>query len=249
MNRPTLSHPPSPIDARLSRDDVSSAGNPSAEKLRSRWPIAPAVAALAAWMSLTIPARAQHVSFADTPLGTTPKDFQPALTGSGRQGEWRVVEDATAEGGRALAQLDADATDYRFPLAIYMPTVPSDVEVTVRFKPVSGKVDRSGGVIVRLVDRNNYYVARANVLEDNVRFYRVVAGRRQQLASAPAKIATAQWHTLSLRAQGDRFTVSFDGKPMHTTTDKTFGSPGKIGLWTKADSVTRFDWIEIKPQN
>jgi hypothetical protein len=249
MDRPTSSHLSSHIDARQSLGDRLDRPERSPETLHAARPIALAALALLALMVLTIPAQAQRISFADTPLGATPKDFEPALTGSGQPGEWTVVEDATAEGGRALAQSNADPTDYRFPLAIYMPTVPSDVEVTVRFKPVSGKVDRSGGVIVRLVDRNNYYVARANVLEDNVRFYRVVAGRRQQLASAPAKIATAQWHTLSLRAQGDRFTVSFDGKPMHTTTDKTFNSPGKIGLWTKADSVTRFDWIEIKPQN
>lgn len=212
--------------------------------VKRRAALAPIVLAL-----LTAPAQAQHVSFADSPLGAKPKNFEPALTGKGKPGEWMVVEDASAEGGRALAQLNGDPTDYRFPLAIYMPTVPSDVEVTTRFKPVSGKVDRSGGVVVRLVDRNNYYVARANALEDNVRFYRVVAGRRQQLATANAKIAAGQWHTLSLRAQGDRFTVSFDGKQLHATTDKTFNSPGKIGLWTKADSVTRFDWIEVKPLN
>ena len=204
---------------------------------------------LVALMLLILPAQAQHVSFADGPLGDKPKNFETALTGGGKPGEWTVVEDASAEGGRALAQLNGDPTDYRFPLAIYMPTVPSDVEVTTRFKPISGSVDRSGGVVVRLVDRNNYYVARANVLEDNVRFYRVVAGKRQQLATADATIASDQWHTLTLRAQGDRFTVSFDGKQLHATTDKTFGSPGKIGLWTKADSVTRFDWIEIKPLN
>src|SRR5215207_9307940 len=100
--------------------------------------------ALAALMLLTVPAKAQHVSFADAPLGAKPKDFEFALTGSGKPGEWTVVEDATAESGRALAQVNADPTDYRFPLAIYMPTLPSDVEVTTRFKPISGKIDRSG---------------------------------------------------------------------------------------------------------
>ncbi|MGE0750685.1 MAG: family 16 glycoside hydrolase [Variibacter sp.] len=249
MNGSTLSHLSSDINARPSPGGFSGRADQSSKTSRLARPMALAAIALLALTVLTIPAQAQRISFADMPLGAKPKDFEPALTGSGQQGEWTVVEDATAEGGRALAQSNADPTDYRFPLAIYMPTVPSDVEVTVRFKPVSGQVDRSGGVIVRLVDRNNYYVARANVLEENVRFYRVVAGRRQQLATAHAKITTAQWHTLSLRAQGDRFTVSFDGKPMHTTTDKTFASPGKIGLWTKADSVTRFDWIDIKPQN
>ncbi len=205
------------------------------------------VAALAALMLLACPAGAQHVSFSGTPVGEKPKDFEIALTGSGKQGSWMVVEDAAAEGGRALAQVNADATDYRFPLAIYMPTIPSDIEVTTRFKPISGKVDQAGGLAVRLVDRNNYYVARANALEDNVRFYRVVAGKRQQLASANAQVTPGEWHTLTLRAEGNRFSVSINGKPLFTHIDKTFNAPGKAALWTKADSVTRFDWIEIKP--
>jgi hypothetical protein len=196
---------------------------------------------------LAAPARAQHVSFADAPLDGVPKDFVTALTGQGRPGEWKVVEDASAEGGRALAQLNADPTDYRFPLAIHMPTFPSDVEVTTRFKAISGKEDQAGGVVVRLIDRNNYYIARANALENNVHFFRVVGGRRQELAGANTKVASGVWHTLALRAEGNRFTVSFNGKPLFTHTDRTFGSPGKVALWTKADSVTRFDWIDIKP--
>jgi hypothetical protein len=196
---------------------------------------------------LAAPASAQRVSFADAPLDGMPKDFVGALTGQGKPGKWAVVEDATAENGRALAQLDPDPTDYRFPLAIYESTVPSDVEATMRFKAISGKEDQAGGVVVRLVDRNNYYIARANALENNVHFFRVVSGRRQELAGANTKVASGVWHTLTLRAEGNRFTVSFNGKQLFTHTDRTFGSPGKVALWTKADSVTRFDWIDIKP--
>ena len=90
--------------------------------------------------------------------------------------------------------------------------MPADVEVSTRFKPVSGKEDQAGGLVVRLQDAENYYVTRANALEDNVRFYRVVKGRRQQLASASVKVAPGEWHSLTLRAEGNRFTVSFDGK-------------------------------------
>lgn len=201
---------------------------------------------LAAAFVFTAPAAAQRISFATTPIGERPSDFETALTGNGKSGDWAVVEDAGAEGGRALAQRNADPTDYRFPLAIYMPTVPADVEVTMRFKPVSGKVDQAGGVVVRLVDRNNYYIARANALEDNVNFYRVVAGRRQELKGARTKVASGVWHTLTLRAEGNRFSVAFNGKVLFTHADTTFAAPGKIGVWTKADSVTRFDWIEIK---
>src|SRR5258708_191730 len=123
---------------------------------------------------LAAPASAQRVSFADVPVDGMPKDFVTALTGQGRPGKWAVVEDASAEGGRALAQLDADTTDYRFPLAIYMPTLPSDVEATTRFKAISGKEDQAGGVVVRLTDRTNYYITRAKALENNVHFFRVV---------------------------------------------------------------------------
>jgi hypothetical protein len=193
------------------------------------------------------PAGAQRVTFADAALDELPKDFVIALTGQGKPGKWAVVDDPSAEGGRALAQLDANPTDYRFPLAIYMPTVPSDVEVTTRFKAISGKVDQAGGIVVRLIDRNNYYIARANALENNVHFFRVVGGRRQELAGADTKVESGVWHTLALRAEGNRFTVSFNGKPLFSHTDRTFTSPGKTALWTKADSVTQFNWIDVKP--
>jgi hypothetical protein len=93
----------------------------------------------------------------------------------------------------------------------------------------------------------DYYVARANALEDNVRFYRVISGRREQLQGADLKVAADRWHTLGLQAEGNRFTVSFDGKTLFTAEDNTLTGPGKIALWTKADSVTHFDTIAITP--
>jgi hypothetical protein len=117
----------------------------------------------------------------------------------------------------------------------------------VHFKPVGGTVDQAGGIAVRLTTPDDYYVVRANALEENVRFYRVVGGRRQQIQGANLKIAANQWHTLGLRAEGDRFTASFDGRPLFTAEDKTFANPGKVALWTKADSVTHFDTISITP--
>lgn len=205
-------------------------------------------AALAAVLS-TVPAQgwAQTITFADVPLGERPNTIEPMLSGNGKTGRWEVVGDNDAAGGKALAQLDPDPTSYRFPLAIYMPTVPADVEVTIGFKAISGKVDQAAGVVVRLQSPQNYYIARANALEGNVRFYRVVGGKREQLASADRKISTGAYHKLTLRAQGARFTVLFDGEQLFTATDSTFRAPGKVALWTKADSVTRFDRIDIKP--
>ncbi len=179
-------------------------------------------------------------------VGPLPPEFLTSWrTGKGALGDWRVVEDATASQGRAIAQVSADPTDYRFPLAVYEPLPAQNVEASVRFKAMSGKGDRAGGLAVRLTDADNYYVVRANALEDNVRLYRVVKGDRQQMASASTKVSSGAWHTLTLRAEGDRLSVSFDGKQLLTHSDRTFAGPGKVALWTKADSVTHFDRLEI----
>ena len=185
------------------------------------------------------------IAFTGTP-GAAPENFESARTGSGGPGKWAVVEDASAEGGRAVEQTSTEKTDYRFPLAIYQPLSAKNVEVSLRFKPMAGAVDRSGGLAVRLKDADNYYVVRANALEDNVRFYHVVKGRRSELKSANLKVASNAWHTLALKAEGDRFTVTFDGKALYTVTDKTFAQAGRVALWTKSDSITRFDRLDIK---
>ena len=112
--------------------------------------------------------------------------------------------------------------------------------------PVAGKVDQAGGIAIRLKSANDYYVVRANALEDNVRFYRVVGGKREQLAGTNIKVASKIWHVLRLVAKGDRFTVSLDGQELFTATDRTFSSTGSVGLWTKSDSVTWFESLEIK---
>jgi hypothetical protein len=126
-------------------------------------------------------------------------DFSLWRTGEGEAGQWAVIADPTAADGSAIAQVSKDRTDYRFPLAVYKPYSGKDVEVSVRFKPVAGTVDEAGGIAVRLSTPDDYYVARANALEDNVRFYRVVKGKREQLASANAKVAANEWHTLALK--------------------------------------------------
>jgi hypothetical protein len=178
--------------------------------------------------------------------GAAPTDFEFARTGQGGPALWAVTSDTSAAGGLAIEQTSTDTTDYRFPLAIYRLVSASRVDVTVRFKAVAGKIDQAGGVAVRLSDPDNYYVVRANALEDNVRFYRVVKGRREQIEGANTKVTANEWHQLGLRAEGQRFTITFDGKQLFTATDRTIAGAGKIALWTKADSVTRFDGIEIR---
>jgi len=178
-------------------------------------------------------------------VGTAPADFEFARTGQGAVGQWTVVEDASAASKRAIEQSNTDRTDFRFPLAIYQPVAAKNLEVALRFKPVAGRVDQAGGIAVRLTSPDDYYLVRANALEDNVRFYRIVKGRRQQLATANVKVSSGEWHSLGIKAENDRFTVSFDGRQLHSTIDKTFSAAGKVALWTKSDSVTRFDQISI----
>jgi len=190
---------------------------------------------------------AGNVDLSRYAVGPLPPEFLATWrTGKGAVGDWRVVEDASASQGKAIAQLGADPTDYRFPLAVYQPLQAQDVEASVRFKAVSGKGDQAGGLAVRLTDADNYYVVRANALEGNVNLYRVVKGRRQQMTGASTKVPSGVWHTLTLRAEGDRLSVSFDGKPLLTHSDRTFAGPGRVALWTKADSVTHFDRLEIR---
>jgi hypothetical protein len=169
-------------------------------------------------------------------------DFEFARTGDGKPGEWSIVRGDVP----VLAQTSTDTTDNRFPLAIYRPFSGRDVDVTTRFLPVAGKVDQAAGIVIRLTSADDYYVVRANALEDNVRFYRVVGGRREMLAGANTKVSSKAWHALGIVAKGDRFTISFDGREIFTANDRTFTGAGRIGLWTKSDSITWFDGIEVK---
>jgi hypothetical protein len=195
-------------------------------------------------------ATAQTITFENETAGKPPKDFEFGLAGEGGPGRWEVVADKSAAGGKALAQLSANTAANRFLVAIYTPTVFADGEISTRCKPVSGRVDQACGLIIRAADAMNYYIARSNVLESNVRFYRVSKGQRQQLATAEnVKIPRGQWHTLALRAEGNRYTVVLNGKTLHTTTDTTTAEPrpteGRAGLWVKSDSVTHFERVEI----
>ena len=188
---------------------------------------------------------AAQIDIAAMQPGAAPPGFTFARTGNGGAAEWQVIADPTAAGQKAIAQISKDTTDYRFPLAVYQPISAKDVDVMVRFKPVAGTVDQAGGIAIRLTSPDDYYVVRANALEDNVNFYRVVKGRRSEIRGVDTRVATGQWHTLGLRAEGERFTVSFDGKPLFAVEDKIFANAGKVALWTKADSVTHFDAIRI----
>jgi len=186
------------------------------------------------------------IDISSMPTGSQPPGFTDALTGQGGAVRWRVLEDSSAAGGKVIAETSQDTADYRFPICVYESLVAKDVKVAVRFKPIEGSVDQAGGIIVRVRDSLNYYVARANALEDNVRLYKVVDGVRRQMAGQNLKVTGGAWHTLSLKVEGDIIEVAFDGTRLIQARDATFSEAGKVGLWTKADSVTHFSEIEFE---
>src|SRR5215471_14706803 len=144
-----------------------------------------------------------------------------------------------------VAQTSTDKTDYRFPLLIADDGSFQDLDLRVKFKAVSGEVDRAGGLVFRLKDANNYYIVRANALEDNYRLYHVIEGKRRQFAGANFKVTSGEWHELRVECVGNKIICYYDGAKKIEATDDTFKDGGKIGLWTKADSVTYFDDLKV----
>jgi hypothetical protein len=120
-----------------------------------------------------------------------------------------------------------------------------DVDLSVQFKAISGKGDQGAGLVWRYRDPNNYYITRCNALEDNCTIYHVVNGRRQAFQNQRVKVASKAWHTLRVEAAGDHFVLTYDGRKVLDARDQTFRDAGKVGLWTKADSVMAFDDFTI----
>lgn len=197
-------------------------------------------------VELVLARNAGFFDFERDDLNATPRGFRSDRTGGGPLGKWQIQETSGAPSGRkVVAQVDPDDTDDRYPLLLNEKAAPADVEVTVRFKALAGEVDQAGGLVVRARDKDNYYVVRANALEDNVRLYKVVDGKRKQFAGVATKVSPGAWHTLGLRARGSKFEVFFDGAFLFDAQDETFREGGMVGLWTKADSVTQFDDLMV----
>lgn len=186
-------------------------------------------------------------NFDQDPEGKLPPNFTSVLTGQGKIGQWAVMKDSSAPSPpNVLAQTSQDSTDYRFPLVIAEDTSYKDLALSVKFKTISGNVDQGAGLVFRLKDKDNYYVVRANALEDNLRLYHVVKGRRVQFAGANFKVTSNTWHEIKVEARGNEFKCFYDGELRFTAKDDTFKEPGKIGLWTKADSVIHFDDLTVE---
>jgi len=180
---------------------------------------------------------AETVNFDGMTAGKPPAGWTATQTGSG-QANWSIVQDATAPSKPNVMKQSGQAT---YPVCLKEDTALKDGYVEVKFKAISGREDQAGGLVWRARDANNYYVARANALENNVTIYHTVNGRRTEAKRTRMTVAGNQWHTLRVDFQGNHFTVMLDGKSALDWSDETFKDAGKVGVWTKADSVTLFD--------
>src|SRR5215470_8317441 len=177
-------------------------------------------------------AQTQTVNFDNLKVGDPPSGWTATKTGTG-QAKWTVERDDTAPSKPNVLKQSGEAT---YPVCLKDDTSLKDGSVEVKFKPISGKEDQAGGVIWRAKDSNNYYIARANALEDNVTIYHTINGRRTEKKRAHMKVSSGQWHTLRVDFQGSHFTVTFDGKQAIDWDDEKFKEAGKVGVWTKAES-------------
>jgi hypothetical protein len=187
------------------------------------------------------------ISFESTKTGVAPEGWTATLTGSGDP-KWTVEDDATAPSKSKVLKQSGRAT---YPLLLKNATSIKDGFVEVKFKAIAGSQDRAAGIVWRAKDANNYYVTRANALEDNVVLYKTVNGVRSPLDivgrkggyGTDIKVPANIWHSLRIDFKGARFSVSFNSRQLFEVEDSTFADAGKVGLWTKADSVTLFDEV------
>jgi hypothetical protein len=191
-----------------------------------------AVTAVATGMAV-----AETVNFDDMKGGAPPPGWTATQTGSGTA-KWVIEKDDSAPSKPNVLKQSGQAT---FPVCFKNDTNIKDGFVEMKFKPIAGKEDQGGGVIWRVRDSNNYYVARANALEDNVTIYHTVNGRRIAFKNFNTKVKSGVWHTLRVDFEGNKFAVTFDGNKVIEAMDGTFANAGKVGVWTKSDSVILFD--------
>jgi hypothetical protein len=199
---------------------------------------------------------AQMLNFENCVPGTLPPGWTTAMTHKGTPPKWEVVRDKSAPSPPyVFAQVSKDGTAGRFPLAIWNSASLRDGEVGVAFKPVSGAVDQAAGIVWRYQNVGNYYIVRANALENNVVLYKVVSGVRESIAprGLPSRaygikhlIPRGVWSTLRISFKSATFTVFLNGERLFEAEDHTFSGAGKTGLWTKADSVTYFDDFDVR---
>ena len=190
-------------------------------------------------------AQPKTFNFNSDTAGKSPAGFTSYATGGGPAGKWMVKEMGDAPSAKqVVVQTDADSTGTRYPVLIADSGEYADLDVSMKAKSISGNVDQGMGLVFRFRDLKSYYIVRANALENNVRLYKMVNGQRLQLATTNVKVAPGQWHSVRVVTKGDQITCWFNGKQVIDAHDKTY-STGKIGFWTKADSVIAFDDLTV----
>ena len=179
--------------------------------------------------------------------GALPSEFSVGTLFDGRPaGDWQVLATNRAKSPPyVLAQLMAKGAEHAYKVVLSKEVIASDLNLAVSFLPIQGQADMGGGLIWRAADDRNYYLARANPLEQNIRVYRVEKGIRRLLENFNQTIDVRQWHTLRVTHQGYHLNIFFDDKPVFDLCDKTFQT-GMIGLWTKSDAVTYFDDLQLQ---
>lgn len=192
--------------------------------------------------------------FDNDEIGKTPPGFTTSLTGGGEAIRWEVQETPTApSGNRVVAQLSDDKTDIRYPVMVQNDLRMKNLNLAVKFKTISGEVDASGGLVFRYLDKDNYYIVRANSLENNVVAYKTENGKRSNIGTktdpeaygAKAEVLHNKWNSLRVIARDKLFEVFLNDKKLFEVENSAFDQAGRIGLWTKADAVTQFDDLTI----
>src|SRR5262245_45592453 len=185
----------------------------------------------------TVDVMAANIDFNADTVGQAPAGWTCGATGRGAP-KWTVELDSSAPSKGKVLKQSGVAT---FPWCVKNDSALSDGWLEVRFRPLSGREDRAGGLVWRWKDGDNYYVARANALENNVSLYYTEHGSRKTLKYVDAPVAAGTWHTLRVEFAGKHITVSLDGQRSIEMDDTHISGSGKVGVWTKADSVTVFD--------
>ena len=191
------------------------------------------------------------VDFEDVTVGKLPKSWIVSSTNTNKNlATWGVEEEKGLSKGKKILSLQKINDSFFifgnvFNLCYTKDVNLKNLEVSVLFRANSGKVDQGGGIMWRVLDRNNYYVARFNPLEDNFRFYSVIDGKRDELKSADVKLSKG-WHEMKIIQNGSHFQGYIDGKKLLDTKDNSIKHSGGVGVWTKADAATPFDNFLLK---
>ncbi len=189
-----------------------------------------------------------RITFDDVEVGSFPTGWKVEATHpEGNLAEWSVQKDSSS-GGQVLEMKINDYGGNTFNLCWTDQVTFQSGVVEVKVKAHEGRIDQGGGPIWRVADKDNYYIARWNPLEDNFRVYYVKDGRRVQLGSARVTLPTDQWHTITILHRGSQITGYLNGEKLLEVNDSTFTEAGRVGVWTKADAATSFDDLEVRKE-